>query len=456
MLPTDSDEFFFPRPAWLEDLDLLLHLIRYSNVLIIVAGTEGVGKTTFIQQSQQQMDSSIAHHVWQASSDLTPIQLMKAITQKFGLPEPQNLTAGDVELVEPSRILLRNLRHAEMNCVCIVDDAHNLPPATLQWIMYFIKLQTHQRAFLHFVIVGDVSLESRLPSLTDEQDEDLLHLMIIEALNSKELPRYIQAYCTYKYRTVLTKKQVKQLTKTWQGNLNHLQLELDKLAQQPIKQPRLNVRWLPQVVGVALLMLVSFAVVEWLYSIEKLTGNHSTVFRSDDLLNQVHDEARILASQDVWQDQVLHLDHTTVAPLDPAFNIVYSPYASVLYLQKYIQPSSSKITKTVENIEYELNIAKQLSEDSLRSTHHLQLKNILDSFPWRNRYAPGSDYSLLADRVAPSFNILLNPDDQERDVIPAAALAVINEETSNNQPMDDKTTFYDVWLQRLQERNGSI
>ncbi|MEJ2529897.1 MAG: AAA family ATPase [Gammaproteobacteria bacterium] len=121
-------------PELAQRTDLLRHLIENSNLIPLVKGAEGIGKSTFIRHLLELAPENWIAVEIAADVMLQPALLLANLARRFGLDD-----RGE-ELMERLVSHFDDLRHDGLLPVIIVDDAHLLPEASI-----IVLLRLHER-----------------------------------------------------------------------------------------------------------------------------------------------------------------------------------------------------------------------------------------------------------------------------------------------------------------------
>ena len=199
-----AGEFFFATPALTQRLDLLHHLIQLSDLLIVVSGPSGAGKTSFLGKVLE----GAGNH-WRPCP-ITAVGTLgvRALLERImgGLDVPDRGTLDD----EPESRLRRLAAHLEKLAAqgdlatVVVDDAGLLEDDALELVTQLAMRSSSLRA--RIVLAGDGALVERvlaiaardgakdlvhlveLPNLTEEQTGDYLHTRLGVAGMSGDSP----------------------------------------------------------------------------------------------------------------------------------------------------------------------------------------------------------------------------------------------------------------------------
>ena len=105
-------------------LDLLLHLSRYSNLLLTVTGQQGSGKTHLKNRMLQQLDSGVVVSLLDANKTASAAQLLPTLAQNLNIEIPAKADF-DFYLAE-IRNFSSQLSEEGGSCLIVIDNAENL------------------------------------------------------------------------------------------------------------------------------------------------------------------------------------------------------------------------------------------------------------------------------------------------------------------------------------------
>jgi general secretion pathway protein A len=171
-----------------EALGHLLFGIREGTGFIAVTGDIGTGKTTLLRALLRDLEANttVGYIFNPALSDL---ELLQTVNSEFSLPA--NSTSKK-ELVDELNRFLVAQRLAGKRVVVIVDEAQNLPPATLEQLRLLSNLETETTKLLQIVLVGQPELKLLLgrPELA-QLNQRITVRWHLEPLDRAETARYV-------------------------------------------------------------------------------------------------------------------------------------------------------------------------------------------------------------------------------------------------------------------------
>lgn len=171
-----------------EALGHLLFGIREGTGFIAVTGDIGTGKTTLLRALLRDLEANttVGYIFNPALSDL---ELLQTINSEFSLPAT---SSSKKELVDELNRFLVAQKLAGKRVVVIVDEAQNLPPATLEQLRLLSNLETETTKLLQIVLVGQPELKELLgrPELS-QLNQRITVRWHLEPLDRAETGRYI-------------------------------------------------------------------------------------------------------------------------------------------------------------------------------------------------------------------------------------------------------------------------
>jgi MSHA biogenesis protein MshM len=174
-----DDRFFYSSAALDERLDLLRHYTQYGNLLLIITGERGIGKSSLKQrfintkQEEWQICEIQAHTMMDTSL------LLRQAAVGFGLTDPP---------LEPSFLYdmlsdqIERLHQESYVPILIIDDAHELPQEALQALLYLAEHHSNQEtALLRIILFCEPEIETML-------EDPAIHSLKKRVTNNMEVP----------------------------------------------------------------------------------------------------------------------------------------------------------------------------------------------------------------------------------------------------------------------------
>lgn len=174
-------------------LDLLLHLSRYSNLLLTVIGQQGSGKTHLKNRMLQQLDSGVVVSLLDTKQATSAAQLLPQISQSLNLEIPAR---ADFDFyLEEIRHFSNQLNIEGGSCLIVIDNAENLEQDALDLILELATtISDSQRP--HIALFGRQELFSKLHHKDNiARFESVGHHLPLEAFNESEARSYLEHRC---------------------------------------------------------------------------------------------------------------------------------------------------------------------------------------------------------------------------------------------------------------------
>ena len=185
-----DDRFLYLNSELNEQLGLLKHYTQYGNLLLIVTGERGIGKSSLKQrfintaQEEWQICEIQSHTMMDASL------LLKQIAHGFNITEPPNEPSALFEVLTSQ---LDHMRQASYVPILIIDDAHELPQEALQSLLYLAENHSDQQTALRIILFCEPEIEIMLddPAIHSLR-ERVTHSMEISSLDEAETAEYLR------------------------------------------------------------------------------------------------------------------------------------------------------------------------------------------------------------------------------------------------------------------------
>lgn len=228
-----DDAFLYLDAERAQRLNLLQHMTQNSNLLLVVVGERGAGKTSLLTRFIKN-----AADDWEIC-DVTANTMMDAglllfqIAQGFGL---QQLPHDSSDLQELLYAQIAKLHHQDEIPILVVDDAHELAKDALQAIFHLADTRVDNANLLRIILFAEPQIEKIL----DARDmrplrERITHTMIIPPLAEDTTAEYLKhrmAVAGFNGGSPFTPRMVKRIYKASGGipeRINQLAHEiLDK------------------------------------------------------------------------------------------------------------------------------------------------------------------------------------------------------------------------------------
>jgi general secretion pathway protein A len=156
---TPDPRFYFRSRSHGRVFDAVSAAIGRRDSLLLVVGDLGVGKTTLcrtlIESQARKSRSALVGNALLSPEDLLRVMLQDlGAVSKDEAREGRLAALGRAELVGEFDRFLLDLERAKDGAVLIVDEAHSLPPATMDQIVEIAHLESNRGRVLQFLLAG--------------------------------------------------------------------------------------------------------------------------------------------------------------------------------------------------------------------------------------------------------------------------------------------------------------
>lgn len=178
-----DDRFLYLNAALNERLELLKHYTQYGNLLLIITGERGIGKSSLKQRfinaalDEWQICQIQAHTMMDASL------LLKQVANGFGITEPPFEPSALYEVLSDQ---LEYLHQKAYEPILIIDDAHELPQDALQSLLYLAEHHSDHKTALRIILFCEPEIETML-------EDPAIHSLKERVTHSMEIPRLDEA-----------------------------------------------------------------------------------------------------------------------------------------------------------------------------------------------------------------------------------------------------------------------
>lgn len=165
---TPDPKFYFRSRSHSRVFDMLSAAIARREKIMLVLGDLGVGKTTLCR-TLLDLQERKSRAALLANALLSPDDLLRLMLQDLGALSTEAVRQGRLtgatrpQLLEIFDAFLLELKTAGHGAVLIVDEAHSLPPATLEQIFEIASLDSNRDRLLQFLLAGQPAVA--LPSV---------------------------------------------------------------------------------------------------------------------------------------------------------------------------------------------------------------------------------------------------------------------------------------------------
>jgi general secretion pathway protein A len=165
---TPDPKFLYLTGQHREALNHMLYGITQRKGFVCLTGAVGSGKTMLCRELLSQIaageNAARFHTALILNPMLSQTQLLRAIVEEFGIVSKRRDRLGYLDLLNA---FLLEINSKGQDAILIVDEAQDMPDATLEMTRLLSNLETHSQKLLQIVLVGQEELRDKLakPSL---------------------------------------------------------------------------------------------------------------------------------------------------------------------------------------------------------------------------------------------------------------------------------------------------
>ena len=245
---------FFERGGRKTHLEQLRHLSEWSRRVLLVTGSDGVGKTTLYRELAATLEPRVKAARINAGLVNTGFEVLSAIAQGFGLALPgdantQSLRMDLIDHVEKQAA-------GDRLCLTLVDDAHLLDHKAVESLIAL----THESP-MHLVLFGEVRMVPMIERAASAKGVGWQEIRLngYGEADAREYLEWRFSQAKYRGRVPFTDSQVKDLIRLSQGlpgrinqmaNVLLVKLETGEGVDEKRAFPRLHTALLALLVAV--------------------------------------------------------------------------------------------------------------------------------------------------------------------------------------------------------------
>ena len=185
---SNDSQVYFSSEERNQQLSMLEHLSRYSNLLSVVKGASGSGKTRFLQEFMRlQHDSAVISHV-KASMLMTAGQLLQAIYH--GYADVLENRGGDTSF-GPLLKFAHDMEAKGQKAIILIDNAHELNTDAVTMLMDMMSLATESQEVPHVALFTEHSIARNLDSYQRSRYEQLSHELALAPYTLEQTRAYL-------------------------------------------------------------------------------------------------------------------------------------------------------------------------------------------------------------------------------------------------------------------------
>ena len=147
---TPHTEFFFTGANRGATLEALIYAITHDEGIVKVSGEVGSGKTMLCRMLLERLPEDV-DTVYLANPSLSREEILYAIADDLKLSMPEGRMHAIVRTLQEHLV---DIYAAGRKVVIMIDEAHAMPPETLEEIRLLSNLETNRHKLVHIVLFG--------------------------------------------------------------------------------------------------------------------------------------------------------------------------------------------------------------------------------------------------------------------------------------------------------------
>ena len=185
---TPHTDFFFAGANRGATLDALLYAITHDEGIVRVSGEVGSGKTMLCRVLMERLPRNV-EIIYLANPSLSRDEILTAVADELKLnPDGERVT----RVLRSIQDALIERYAAGRRVVILIDEAHAMPPETLEEIRLLSNLETNRNKLLQIVLFGQPELDDLLNTAQMRQlKERITHVFRLEPLVRSDIRSYI-------------------------------------------------------------------------------------------------------------------------------------------------------------------------------------------------------------------------------------------------------------------------
>ncbi|MBL0166578.1 MAG: AAA family ATPase [Propionivibrio sp.] len=235
---TPHTEFFFAGANRGATLEALVYAITHDEGIVKVSGEVGSGKTMLCRMLLEKLPDNV-ETVYLANPSLSRDEILYAIAEELQTPLPETR----------SHLLLRALQDrlleiyaAGRQVVVMIDEAHAMPPETLEEIRLLSNLESNRHKLLHIVLFGQPELDDHLGETNMRQlKERITHNFALEPLRRSDIGSYLMfriRAAGYHGPDLFTPGAIQLISKASEGLTRRINILADKALLSAFSENR--------------------------------------------------------------------------------------------------------------------------------------------------------------------------------------------------------------------------
>lgn len=184
-----EESFFLLDSDRAQRLNMLYHLTQNSEALLLLTGVKGSGKTSLMEKFIAMGNDTWRYCLIRANTMMNPEHMLRHIAEGFGL-EPDRINFNTALETLKNRFI--ELRRSGLTALLLIDNAHELPAASLTVIMKLSELRDDNDGLIRIILFSEPQIRDMLsaPELADVRHR-ITHTLEMPTLNEQQTMDYI-------------------------------------------------------------------------------------------------------------------------------------------------------------------------------------------------------------------------------------------------------------------------
>ncbi|MCW9047295.1 MAG: SPOR domain-containing protein [Gammaproteobacteria bacterium] len=420
-----TEKSFFNTQSLTKISDSLIHQVQFSDLLLLVEGDHGSGKTSLFRQFIQTEIANTKSLSMQAEATDTLMQ----IQQKMSI-HLQDL--GDANHLNEN---LKSLQMFDQTPLIIMDNSHVLSDTTLQELFrYQHQLKQEHDVTLKILLLANSGMSDTLQKITDIQ-ADQIYVQVMPKLSPKQIDDFIThrlRSAGYTDEPLLTNNDIQQLLKKTNGTpleiMNQAALLIDKIIQHRLNPP--TPVWI-KTLSITFILLIIIAGSYFYFLFEKtesVPADQAPLTPGSieaTTVNEVSDVINILESDQTTTDTVEIETENEATDDTPVAETITESTATELKKPENIATTNTR-TQSIEQVIADVTPPPQVIKPAeLKSTPVIQQKPVQKTAPLKVKTK--TDIKAVVNPVMP-----VNPVLQELEKMGLQNTNWLNSQNSQN------------------------
>ena len=235
---TPHTEFFFAGAHRGATLEALIYAITHDEGIVKVSGEVGSGKTMLCRMLLEKLPKNV-ETVYLANPSLSRDEILYAIAEELQSPLPEGHAHMQLRSLQ-ERLL--DIYASGRQVVVMIDEAHAMPPETLEEIRLLSNLESNRHKLLHIVLFGQPELDEHLSETSMRQlKERITHNFALEPLRRSDIANYLMfriRAAGYHGPDLFTPNAIQLISKASEGLTRRINILADKALLSAFSENR--------------------------------------------------------------------------------------------------------------------------------------------------------------------------------------------------------------------------